>query len=1222
MLPVLLLIALVALPLLGLYTGAGVRALLPLAARLGGIEAQYGGGSLAGTLRLENLRMQREGLSFSAGEVTLRAELGCLWRGAICLRELGIGSLALSIEGGAAQEPAAPVAAPAAPFEFPVPVTVRALHIDSARIEWPGGQWSQGAARLALDIQGRKIGVTKATVAAATLTLSDTPQGEPAAPGAPPPIDLPLLLQVENLTLEAPTIVLSGQTYALRRLLLAAAWERNHLRVDQLSLDSAELGQLTLRDGALQLQGAWPLKADIELTTPDGLPWPVLAGRSARLSMEGDLAALALDIDIPGEPALSGGGNINLLATQPVFAGQFVVDATAPIALADYAELPESVADIEVLPPVEVTVGGSVAQQEFSVVGAVQAATVGVVTIDGSALLKGERLDIEALRLNRQDGAGELLVEGELDWREGIAWNLAARSPGLILPTEDAALAGHLEGSLSSSGSLQDGGRRIAFNNIAISGEVGGSPARIEGTIALDGNELTPDSALRARLPGAELSVRPAADAPGATAVSLHVRELGQWLPELTGEVKLDGRIDGAGRYSLRGDIGQLHWNDLQAGSGSLSARYDSANEGVDLSLTLDKVQTPLGRSDSLALAVLGDGDELHANFTGTGALAGELDLVAQRQKERWTAELAPTTLDIAGQTWRLETPVTFTQSADETLEITAHCWLQAHASLCTQNWTLPPREDNSATLTADAQLFERWLPENTALSGQLQARLSAVWGPDRETSLHLAGEAGPILVTLSLAEGEQRQSRWQHLAVDARYSAGKLDLEASLASADRAELALALQLPAQKEQPLSGSLRIDDLDLTALTGLSSSLGGLSGSIDGNLQLGGSVARPLLNGELQLQGGKLSLAGNPTELEKLDLRLLARGDRATLTGSGLLGGGDLALEGELLTTPQPRLTLSLRGRDNTLLYPPSAHLLTSSDLTLSALAGELSLNGDLTVHGGVFEYEQLPDSGVALSDDVVLVDGAGRAVEEEQPIAVSMNVRVLVEDDFLLRGPQLEASLSGDLQLRRRPRQPLEIFGSLNTAGGYANVFERTLQIKRGVISFSGAPDNPLLDLRAERSISGSDVTAGAHVHGALATDLSLDIYSDPPMPRSEAMSWLIWGRGLSSGTGGDGAVLALSLAGSVVNRSSLVSTINEVPGIDNVSFGAEGSEEDAAATVSGYVGERLYLSYGIGLYEPINVLTARLFLQTRLWLEVVSRLENSVDLYYSFDID
>ena len=89
-----------------------------------------------------------------------------------------------------------------------------------------------------------------------------------------------------------------------------------------------------------------------------------------------------------------------------------------------------------------------------------------------------------------------------------------------------------------------------------------------------------------------------------------------------------------------------------------------------------------------------------------------------------------------------------------------------------------------------------------------------------------------------------------------------------------------------------------------------------------------------------------------------------------------------------------------------------------------------------------------------------------------------------------------------------------------------------------------------------------------------------------------------------------------------MINRTTLVSELNRIPGVNNVSFGADGSNDDTAATVSGFIGDRIYLSYGVGIYEPINVLIARIYLRTRLWLEVVSRLENSVDLYYAFDID
>ena len=93
-------------------------------------------------------------------------------------------------------------------------------------------------------------------------------------------------------------------------------------------------------------------------------------------------------------------------------------------------------------------------------------------------------------------------------------------------------------------------------------------------------------------------------------------------------------------------------------------------------------------------------------------------------------------------------------------------------------------------------------------------------------------------------------------------------------------------------------------------------------------------------------------------------------------------------------------------------------------------------------------------------------------------------------------------------------------------------------------------------------------------------------------------------------------------MGASAVNQSGFTDSLNKIPGVSNIGFGAEGSDDETAATVSGYIGERIYLSYGVGLYEPVNTLTARLYLQTRLWLEVVSGLENSVDLYYRFDID
>ncbi|MBV1959693.1 MAG: translocation/assembly module TamB domain-containing protein, partial [Pseudomonadales bacterium] len=131
-----------------------------------------------------------------------------------------------------------------------------------------------------------------------------------------------------------------------------------------------------------------------------------------------------------------------------------------------------------------------------------------------------------------------------------------------------------------------------------------------------------------------------------------------------------------------------------------------------------------------------------------------------------------------------------------------------------------------------------------------------------------------------------------------------------------------------------------------------------------------------------------------------------------------------------------------------------------------------------------------------------------------------------------------------------------------------------------------------------------------------------INIYSRPAMSQAEAMSYLIRGRGLDFGVVPDGSQMALSMGATVLNSSGILTPLNEIPGIRDIELAIEGTADETTATIGGYVGDRIYLSYGVGVYEPTQVVISRFYLRTRLWVEVVSSLENSMDLYYSFDID
>ena len=429
------------------------------------------------------------------------------------------------------------------------------------------------------------------------------------------------------------------------------------------------------------------------------------------------------------------------------------------------------------------------------------------------------------------------------------------------------------------------------------------------------------------------------------------------------------------------------------------------------------------------------------------------------------------------------------------------------------------------------------------------------------------------------------------------------------------------VRLPTGPEGALSGHVGFDRLRLATLSPWLTQLSDLEGALSGELVLSGTPQDPLAHGELQLAEGRIVAVANPTVLSDMELDLRVLGDRAELAGLANLGGGELALQGSIVGKPELRIELTVSGERHQILLPPASEFLVAEELSLVITESLLDVRGEVRVLEGVLRHEELPEGSVGLSREVVVVDTQGRVIEEGRPFDINADVWVHIRDRFQVQGEGLRATLGGDLHVLAQPGEDPQVFGNLNLAGGELEVYRQRLQIARGTIAFSGPADNPELNIAAEREIRSDDVTVGARLLGRLDEPV-LEVYSDPVMPQGEAMSYLVRGRGLDSGAGADGTALALSMGADVVNRSGIVSEINRLPLISDVSFGASGAEDDTAATVSGYIGNRLYLSFGRGLYQPINVLTARLYLQSRLWLEVVSELENSADLYYSFDIN
>ncbi len=825
-----------------------------------------------------------------------------------------------------------------------------------------------------------------------------------------------------------------------------------------------------------------------------------------------------------------------------------------------------------------------------------------------------------------QAATNTLWGTGVLEYAGQVHWSAVLETSGLDLrPLADYG-TGRIEGQLQLLGEVAGEQWEISLVGADLRGTLNDLPARLKGYAGIDNQLRLLPSELLGELNGTRLLLRASADKSVPRQLEIHVDDLGLWVVDSHGSLSLQASLaPDWEHFAATGSLLDLDWQGLKIASGRIDGNY-RPQDGGQFSLDVKLADLAMAgiELDTARLSAHGDASTQAVSLQSRGDIDGVLELAGKVGADGvWAGQLAATTLQTSEGNWYLGETVAINFSPSPArLRLAAHCWQFGQSRVCPGETLLGEDGRTSLALESDLVALNAFLPDDLQLKGMLKAQFSASWAPGLAVTIDGEAEGRDILLTRQFGAGESGSVAWQRIDASVHNDAGGLSLVTGFYSGDNQVIDLDLHLGAENGRPLSGALDIAGLQLGVLAPFMPTMSVLQGELRGQLRLAGTIDRPLADGGLHLSRGHFVLLGNPTELQQLELQLDAQGDRAALHGEGLLGGGGLAVSGNLQSQPEWRLELALEGGQHQILLPPYTQMLVSEKLDLKVTGGLLDLNGDIVVHEGSLEHEQLPEGGVTLSDDVVEVDLTGNVIYEPAPFDISMNVGLLIKEHFKIVGDMVDATVGGDLQLRQAPRQPLQVFGNLNVIGGELRAYQQRLRIQRGTVSFAGTPDNPELNVRAQREISGDKVVVGLQLQGTLKQP-KLEIFSDPVMSHGEAMSYLVRGRGLDSGAGADGVAMALSLGTGLVNQSALVTELNRIPGISNIAFGAEGSNEsDTAATVGGYIGERLYLSYGMGIYEPINVLTARLYLYTRLWLEVVSRLENSVDLYYSFDID
>jgi len=199
------------------------------------------------------------------------------------------------------------------------------------------------------------------------------------------------------------------------------------------------------------------------------------------------------------------------------------------------------------------------------------------------------------------------------------------------------------------------------------------------------------------------------------------------------------------------------------------------------------------------------------------------------------------------------------------------------------------------------------------------------------------------------------------------------------------------------------------------------------------------------------------------------------------------------------------------------------YAMVSGTLALDAALPRVTLTGDLVADAGWVSLEIL--QGVpTLDDDVRVVRLEDRQADDapaQAPMQIGMDVKVDMGPRFYITGMGLDAGLLGNIRIQMADGR-LTGVGALRTRGGGIEAYGQKLRLRRGVITFQGRLENPLLDIEALRT--GEQVEAGVKVSGT-AQRPRIDLVSYPDVSDVEKLSWLVLGRGPDEG-GGDTALL------------------------------------------------------------------------------------------------
>lgn len=417
------------------------------------------------------------------------------------------------------------------------------------------------------------------------------------------------------------------------------------------------------------------------------------------------------------------------------------------------------------------------------------------------------------------------------------------------------------------------------------------------------------------------------------------------------------------------------------------------------------------------------------------------------------------------------------------------------------------------------------------------------------------------------------------------RAAAGSLDLELAAGVSVPALLRGEGELLAASAR---GALQARGVDLRYFSrALPHSFQDLTGTLSAELDLTGSLGRPLVHGSARVRGGGLTLVLLQQRLSDVEVDVTAAGHALTVERAAAVSGrGTLRARGSarLVDGGEVFAGVRLDARQFPVVRPGWPQMMVDADVRVDLRSGRDALDLGVTIRDAgvwVSDFTSRAPKPIPTNPNVTIVagpltaSGPGPAEVTHGAAARATQIRVVLAEPVHLQGPSMDMRWRGSIA-ERASGESTQASGTLDVDRGWFELLGTRFTIDEGRASLppEGSALDPFLDLIARATVDTYEVAVT--LRGRVSRP-ELHLSSRPQLTESQIFSLLLTG-GVDTNNV-DPARAQASAAGLLLSFSNptLARLADQRLGIDRIKFGFADDLSQPVLTIGKYITRSLY---------------------------------------------